>query len=186
MNEIEEKIWNTIVNCDSQFDGVFYYGVITTGIYCRPSCKSKTPNKGNVKIYNTTEQAKEDGLRPCKRCRPDTNVKDSPSEISVLHAKDLLENHYIEDWTLEELSERVYSSPFWLQRRFKEMVGMSPSRYLTKLRIASAKQLLLSTDLTIITIALQTGFKNSSHFSSVFTKQTGMPPSTFRSIMRQQ
>ncbi|WP_180955234.1 bifunctional transcriptional activator/DNA repair enzyme AdaA [Peribacillus deserti] len=184
MNVIEEKVWEAIVTCNVNFDGVFYYGVLTTGIYCRPSCKSKTPKKVNVKIYDTTEEAKADGLRPCKRCQPNQTVIASPSEKVVLQAKELLKNQYSEDWTLQDLSTRVFSSPYWLQRKFKESVGMSPFRYLTHQRIASAEQLLISTDLTITDIALNCGFKTSSHFSSLFTRQKGVPPSTYRLQMK--
>jgi len=67
----DNEKWNSIVNCDSFYDGVFYYGVRTTGIFCRPSCKSKEPLKKNVVFFDRIEDAYSYGLRPCKRCRPD-------------------------------------------------------------------------------------------------------------------
>lgn len=68
---IEEGLWEAIVNNDSSYNGVFYYGVITTGIFCRPSCKSKCPLKEHVRIFESTDEAISADFRPCKRCRPD-------------------------------------------------------------------------------------------------------------------
>jgi len=66
-----DDMWKAIVECDSSYDGTFYYGLRTTKIFCKPSCKSKTPNRENVGIFATPENARRAGLRPCKRCRPD-------------------------------------------------------------------------------------------------------------------
>ena len=65
-----EERWQAVANRDKQADGIFIFGVLTTGIYCRPGCSSKLPNRKNVRFYDTCEQAEEAGLRPCKRCKP--------------------------------------------------------------------------------------------------------------------
>ncbi|MCL6516648.1 Ada metal-binding domain-containing protein [Alicyclobacillus sp.] len=66
-----EDLWHAIVNCDVAYDGRFYYGVVSTGVFCRPSCRSKTPKREHVRIFLTTGEARAAGFRPCKRCKPD-------------------------------------------------------------------------------------------------------------------
>ncbi len=63
--------WQAVVNCDKGYDGLFFYGVTTTGIFCRPACRAKTPRRENVVFFGNAEQAIEAGFRPCKKCRPD-------------------------------------------------------------------------------------------------------------------
>lgn len=71
MNDMtEEEMWKAIVDCDASYDGIFYYGVKTTKIYCRPSCKSKTPKRENIVFFHSKEEAEKAGFRPCRRCKP--------------------------------------------------------------------------------------------------------------------
>jgi AraC family transcriptional regulator of adaptative response / methylphosphotriester-DNA alkyltransferase methyltransferase len=68
-----DTMWDATVSCDKEYDGAFFYAVKTTGIFCRPSCKSRVPNKDNVSFFLNASEAQKAGYRPCKRCRPDFN-----------------------------------------------------------------------------------------------------------------
>lgn len=177
---LNEAIWNAIVNCDERYDNKFLYGVMTTGIFCRPSCKSRTPNRTNVKIYENAEHAMQEGLRPCKRCRPDAPAARSSVNELADAAADVISNHYMDDLTLDQLARQMYVSPYYLQRIFKQATGVSPFAFLTEKRITEAKRLLLETDEPVTSIAFQVGFKNPSHFSVVFAKNVGVSPTQYR------
>ena len=71
MTLTDNEKWDAVVHCDPTYDGQFFYGVKTTGIFCRPSCKSKTPLRENVEFFDEAAVASARGMRPCKRCRPD-------------------------------------------------------------------------------------------------------------------
>ncbi len=85
----EEEKWKAALSCDADYDGQFFYGVKTTGIFCRPSCKSKSPKREHVVFFDTAEQARKYGLRPCKRCRPDLlefqPQKEAAEEIKLIY-----------------------------------------------------------------------------------------------------
>lgn len=183
---MQKEYWEAIVSCDLSYDGVFYYGVKTTLIFCRPSCPSKTPNKENVAIYFDRETPAENGFRPCKRCRPDLFSNLNPREQLIKKTTDFLINNYSCDLSLEDIAKRVYISPFYLQRIFKEEMKMSPAQFLTKKRIEAAKELILHTSLSITVIAYEVGFKSSSHFSTLFRKSVGLSPSDYRPEQKKQ
>jgi AraC family transcriptional regulator of adaptative response / methylphosphotriester-DNA alkyltransferase methyltransferase len=177
-----EEYWKAIVECDKSYDGKFFYGVLTTGIFCRPSCKSRTPKMENVKIYKTITDAQNDGLRPCKRCRPELITGYSSIEQLVENVMEMISHSYATELTLHEIARRTFVSPFYLQRVFKQKTQMSPTQYLMLKRLEVAKSLLETSPLSITQIALRVGFKNSAHFSSIFAKAVGVPPSKYRRI----
>jgi AraC family transcriptional regulator of adaptative response / methylphosphotriester-DNA alkyltransferase methyltransferase len=177
---MDEALWRAIVNCETTFDGKYYYGVITTGIFCRPSCRSRTPNIRNVRIFRSFDEAIASGFRPCKRCRPDKRLHGPDAEI-VENVKKIIENRYYEKLTLAQLSSEVAISPYHLHRIFKRFTGMTPAEYVLQVRIEAAKQALNKQRYSTITeIALALGFNSISHFSSVFKKLTGQTPSDYR------
>ncbi|MGG4488234.1 bifunctional transcriptional activator/DNA repair enzyme AdaA [Metabacillus idriensis] len=174
---MEMKFWNAIVSCDQTYDGIFYYGVRTTGIFCRPSCPSRTPKQENVTIYADIDTPVLDGLRPCKRCRPDELLTRS----IIQTAKAYITDHLTDEITLGKLAEKLYISPFHLQRIFKDATNTSPSQYLLEKRVQRAEQLIRETELPIQEIASAAGFKNAAHFSAVFKKKTNLSPTEYRS-----
>jgi AraC family transcriptional regulator of adaptative response / methylphosphotriester-DNA alkyltransferase methyltransferase len=100
---MNDESWQAIVLSDAAYDGKFYYGVITTGIYCRPSCKSRVPVKTNVKLFENSLQAIAENFRPCKRCKPDGGRL--PNEEWVSQIVSAIESHYSEGLTLGKLAE---------------------------------------------------------------------------------
>jgi AraC family transcriptional regulator, regulatory protein of adaptative response / methylphosphotriester-DNA alkyltransferase methyltransferase len=179
MSLLNEKVmWGAVVNCNEEYDGLFYYAVKSTGICCKPSCKSKTPLKENVLFYPSVPLAIQDGYRPCKRCHPNLHI--SNEEEIVLSVKQVMEREYRNGLALEQLALQVGVSKYHLQRVFKLNTGISPSEYMTKLRMDEAMLRLKTTEETITEIAHAIGYKSSAHFSSVFRHHIGCTPSVYK------
>jgi AraC family transcriptional regulator, regulatory protein of adaptative response / methylphosphotriester-DNA alkyltransferase methyltransferase len=175
---LSDNMWRAIVDCDSSQDGTFFYGVSTTGIFCRPSCRSRTPSKDNVLIFKDVRQALTEQYRPCKRCKPDGLRL--PDQEWVDHIAGWLQNHYTEVVSLERLAGLFHTGSSHLQRTFKRIQGLSPAVYLQQVRLANAREMLESTELSITEIAAATGFTSSAHFATVFLNKTGLTPSRYR------
>lgn len=175
----EEEKWKAALECDASYDGRFYYGVKTTGIFCRPSCKSKSPKRENVEFFDTAEQACESGLRPCKRCRPDL-LEFYPQRENAEKIKDVYDLYFSDhDRLREELSKLGLSRNRILQL-FQNQYEKTPAEYLNALRVASAKKLLADTSDNILPIALQSGFESLSAFYTQFRRVTGLSPNEYR------
>ncbi|HWJ02955.1 MAG TPA: Ada metal-binding domain-containing protein [Verrucomicrobiae bacterium] len=172
--------WQAIVNCDPDFDGKFFYGVLSTKIFCKPSCKSKTPNQTNVRTFDSVEDALRAGLRPCKRCRP--HLSDWPGSESEITKQtiEILKRNFTQPITLQSLANELRIDQFHLHRVFKKITGRTPAVYLQEIRLQESKYLLTSSNLPVTEVALQVGFKSVQHFSTVFKKHTGLSPSTYQ------
>jgi AraC family transcriptional regulator, regulatory protein of adaptative response / methylphosphotriester-DNA alkyltransferase methyltransferase len=175
---MNDEYWQAIVLSDASYDGKFYYGVMTTGIFCRPSCRSRVPVKTNVKLFANSSLAIADNFRPCKRCKPDGGRLPNDEWVALIVS--VIESRYTESLTLDKLAEMFHWSPYHLQRTFKRIQGLSPADFLLKTRIARAKDLLAKTNLSVMDIALAVGIPNTSHFSTQFLNQTGSSPTLFR------
>ena len=176
---IPNEYWNAIIiTNDESYDGLFFYGVKTTNIYCRPSCKSKEPRIENVVIFHHQEDAVHNQFRPCKRCRPDLFIH--PNEEIINELVEWMNHHYQESITLEKLASISNISPFHLQRMFKHSKKMSPLEYINKVRLEKATSFLIDTDKSITAIGMEVGFSNSSYFSTSFKRETGFTPIMFR------
>jgi Adenosine deaminase len=176
----EEIMYQAIITNEQQYDGRFYYAVKTTGIVCRPSCKSKTPNRYNVTFFDSLEEALQQGYRPCKRCRPDLGTHYMPAIDAIETACAIFSQEYDNPTLLRELPLRVGISLSHFQRIFKKEVGVTPKEYLQKTRITKATELLISSNMSIIDICLASGFANMSSFYAAFRDQTGLSPKEFR------
>lgn len=175
----EEEMWQAVLRNDAEYDGIFFYAVKTTGIYCRPSCKSRPPKRENICFFENSEQARQAGFRPCKRCRSDL-IDYQPMKQIAEHVKRKIETLYREQ---AKLSEEV--NGFGVTERriadiFKDEYGMTPKTYADKLRLDKAKQFLIKTDMKIIDIAYSVGFGSLSAFYRFFEKKMGITPSEFR------
>ncbi|WP_440109106.1 bifunctional transcriptional activator/DNA repair enzyme AdaA [Paenibacillus sp. QZ-Y1] len=175
---IDEKYWKAIIENDVSYDGIFYYGVKTTGIFCRPSCKSKAPNVENVFIFSDVEEALTREFRPCKRCKPTGQRVPDQEWISVV--TNYIEHHYGEPLTLDLLASVSHGSPYHLHRVFKRITGMTPVQYIQDKRITEAKRLLTGTQLHIAEVGRHVGISNPAYFISVFRKTTGRTPAIYR------
>lgn len=180
MRGLEEGVmWEAVTSCDNSYDGVFFYAVKTTKIFCRPSCKSRTPLKENVMYFPMFSVAIEQGFRPCKRCRPD--LLEVPNEEAIIQVtQQIIEQESMSALPLDKLAKRVGMSKFHLQRLFKQKTKLSPLQYLTKMRMLKAAFLLESTEVSITDIALIVGYKSSAHFSVIFRKHFQCSPTEYR------
>ena len=119
----DDKAWSAVLQRDRRFDGRFVTGVLTTGIYCRPSCAARHPARGNVRFFADGAEARAAGLRACKRCRPDEVGRD---EAAVLAAIDEIKASEGLP-RLDELAAAVGYSPTHFQRVFTRATGLSPA-----------------------------------------------------------
>jgi AraC family transcriptional regulator of adaptative response / methylphosphotriester-DNA alkyltransferase methyltransferase len=175
---MNEELWQAIVLSDTAYDGKFYYGVKTTRIFCRPSCRSRVPVKENVILFSNASQALSENFRPCKRCKPDGGRL--PNEEWVAQIVHVIETRYAEALALGKLAELFHGSPYHLQRTCTRIQGISPAQFLLQKRIDKAKQMLMNTDLPVMDIAFTVGIPNTSHFSTQFLNITGVTPTAYR------
>ena len=162
-----------ITECNSQYDGKFYTGVITTGIYCLPSCKAKLPNLENVVFFKTREEAIAFGLRGCKRCKSELYPNVLPEWLpAVINNMKKIRDGKLDENILTEMSKTDIST---IRRYFKEHVGMSPMAFHRKLRLEHAKKLIESGD-DYFSAGYDIGYESSSGFREAFKKEFGMSP----------
>lgn len=175
----ENEKWQAVISSDRSYDGKFFYGVRTTGIFCRPSCRAKAPLRENVQYFNEAADALREGFRPCKRCRPDMKLYDPDQEL-VNTAKVMLEDGYAGNVSLEDIAKALGVSSGHLTRLFRRKFNKTPERYLVELRVEKAIELLCDTDGKVLEIAYASGFKSPSSFYRCFREQTGQKPGEHR------
>lgn len=178
-----ERMLDAMRSRDGSFDGRFITGVLTTGIYCLPSCPARKPHAENVRFFPSPRQAREAGLRPCKRCRPD----------------DFYRGHDPDLERVEELAARMRRAPgsfaggeelvaasgagsSKLHQLFRRHFHDTPARLLTRARVEAARRLLLAGDLPVTEVALEVGFESLSAFNANFRRLTAMTPSEYRRL----
>lgn len=181
-NEVsKEEKWNAVISCDKYYDGLFYYAVKTTGIFCRPSCKAKSPLKENTLFFSNIEDAVKEGFRPCKLCRPDLEESNyEPNKKLIQKVKNRLNQNYNKTYNLTAISKEFGVSSSHLTRLFKEYCGQTPNDYVKQIRINKAMRLLNKSNLNILEIAYDVGFKSLSSFYKCFKEKTGYPPNEYR------
>lgn len=174
---------------DARFDGCFFTGVTSTGIYCRPVCRVRTPRRENCRFFPHAAQAERAGFRPCLRCRPELapdaqawSMHDAASILARQAARMLDEPEAWGDDTpsVELLAARLGVSERHLRRIFEAQFGVSPLQYLQTRRLLTAKQLLADTALPVTQVALASGFGSLRRFNAAFTQHYGLSPSRLR------
>src|SRR3954464_172337 len=174
----QEQCWDAVERHDGSFDGDFFFGVMTTGVYCRPSCPSRRPLRKNVRFYATAAEAERDGLRPCKRCRP----LDPERDRATAKVRELcrhIEAHPDEAPGLAELAKRAGLSRFHFQRSFKAVAGVTPKEYVEACRVRKLKgSLRESKDVTEAVYGA--GFGSSSRVYERADTRLGMTPMQYR------
>jgi len=169
-----EKAWQAFTRRDRAFDGRFVIGVLTTGIYCRPSCAARQPRRENVRFFADGGEARAAGLRACKRCLPDEVARD---EAAVLAAIDEIKSSEGAP-QLAELAQAVGYSPTHFQRVFTRSTGLSPAAYARALREERAREA-LSSGRTVTEAIYEAGFEAPSRFYDSMEGKLGMAPSAW-------
>lgn len=176
-----ERCWKAVLERDRTRDGTFYYGVRTTGVYCRPSCASRRPNRANVRFYGSPDAAEAEGLRPCRRCRPRSVAPGDPAIERLRRLCEYIDGHADERLTLAGLSRRAKMSPSHFQRRFTAIVGVSPKQYVDARRMATFKSLLRAPREDQVTGAIfGAGYGSLSRVYEKVDTRLGMTPMEYR------
>lgn len=176
-----ETMWQAIVECNISFDSRFIYAVKTTNIYCRPSCRSKTPNQQNVSFFTKPAEAEKEGYRACKRCQPQLNDGSyEPYDQVITDTIAILNKNYNKRLLLGDLALQVGVSRFHLNRIFKDKTGTTPRIYKEKVRIEKAKELFISSSASSSEVCYLIGYESLSSFYKAFQKHVGYPPKEFR------
>lgn len=173
-----EACWAAVTARDANHDGHFFFGVVTTGIFCRPSCPARRPRRANVRFYGTPADAERDGLRACKRCRP-AHISGEIAAVRAVCA--YIDTHCDsgEPLTLARLAERADMTPARLRQRFRATVGLTPRQYVEARRFGTLKQALR--DGTPVTDAIyDAGFASASRVYEQTDARLGMTPNAFR------
>jgi AraC family transcriptional regulator of adaptative response / DNA-3-methyladenine glycosylase II len=166
---------------DARFDGLFFVGVKSTGIYCRSVCTARTPKPASCRFFETAAAAEKAGFRPCLLCRPELAPAHLAPERSLAHAIGArLQATAVEAGSVEELARRSGFSTRHLRRLVRTAFGVTPVELAQTHRLLFAKKLLQETALPISEVALQAGFRSLRRFHALYAARYGFPPSRLR------
>lgn len=168
---------------DARFDGRFYVGVVTTGIYCRPICAARTPKRENVRFYATAAGASAAGLRACRRCRPDT----VPGSRNWDHSGDLAQralrligSGFADEVGVAGLAGHLFVSERQLRRVVLQRSGATPKQLIQTRRAQTARLLIDQTTMTMAEVSLTAGFGSLRQFNEVIQQEFGASPTDLR------
>jgi AraC family transcriptional regulator of adaptative response/methylated-DNA-[protein]-cysteine methyltransferase len=176
--DLDHFRWRAVLIRDRAADRQFVYAVRSTGIYCRPSCPSRRPDRSRVEFFATAADAEHAGFRPCKRCRPQDTAAADPWVEKIRRACVYLTN--VEGHpSLATLARRLGGSPYHLQRHFKRLVGVTPREFADAVRLQKVKRRLRG-GVDVTTAVLDAGYGSSSRFYERAAARLGMRPSRYR------
>lgn len=172
----EHEMREAIAARDTSSDGQFFYGVITTGVFCQPSCSARPAKPKNLRFFPTIESAMVAGFRPCKRCQPTEGI---PRVTRLVEIARHIEEHADERLTLANLADMAGLSPSRLQKIFKEAFGVSPKAYQDAVRMQHFKQSLKEGN-SVTDAIFSSGFGSISRVYGEATRNIGMTPKVYR------
>ena len=186
-----DAAYQAVTARDARFDGLWFVGVTSTRVYCRPICRVRTPKRENCRFFDTPAQAEAAAFRPCLKCRPEIAPGPGPSlrwtvmdasRTLAVQAADELDKHATRDDapSVTAMAQRLGVSDRHLRRIFSAEHGVTPVQYLQTRRLLLAKQLLTDTRLPIAQVALTSGFKSLRRFNAAFADNYRMSPSRLR------
>lgn len=177
-----QLLYKIVCARDKRYDGRFYCGVRTTGIYCRPICPAR-PKLENITFYRSSTEAENAGFRPCMRCRPDLapfSAQWDGTAAIVGRALTMISTGDADDISLSKFSEKLGISDRHLRRLFEEHLGASPIDVAASKRLHLAKQLLSQSNLSVTEIAFASGYKSIRRFNEAFREKFHVAPSSVR------
>lgn len=183
MKRRDEIFYEAYTARDARFDGVFFLGVTSTGIFCRPICPARTAKRDNCRFFATAAEAARAGFRPCLRCRPElapgaAPVDDARRITQLIVSR--LEEPFGGETNVEELARDHEVSSRQLRRIVRGQLGVSPRELLQAERLRVARRLLVETELRVIDVAFASGFGSLRRFNDAFIRECGMTPTVFR------
>ncbi|WP_112311295.1 bifunctional DNA-binding transcriptional regulator/O6-methylguanine-DNA methyltransferase Ada [Pseudogemmobacter bohemicus] len=171
--------WHRILARDAAADGHFVYAVVTTGIYCRPSCPSRRAKPQNIRFFDAPRAAEAAGFRPCLRCNPkgpslaQTNAALVAEACRLIEASDVLPK-------LDDLAARIGLSPFWFHRQFRAVTGLTPRQWAVAHRSRRVRAELADRKESVTSAIFGAGFGSNSRFYERSDEVLGMTPTAFR------
>src|SRR5689334_11239189 len=184
MSTERKALYKALTARDPRFDGVFFTGVTSTGVYCRPICPAKTPKEANCQFFNGPQEAEAAGFRPCLRCRPELAPGNAPVDdsqrIAQLIVQRLEDGTLSDDAGLEAIADQFELSSRQIRRIVQKELGVSPIQLLQTRRLLLAKQLLTETKLPVTEIAFSSGFASLRRFNDAFNARYGLSPTRLR------
>ncbi|HKY04071.1 MAG TPA: bifunctional transcriptional activator/DNA repair enzyme AdaA, partial [Blastocatellia bacterium] len=169
--------WQAVQAKDARFNGLFVYGVRSTGIYCRPSCPSRRPRREQVEFFHSCEAAEKGGFRECLRCRPRRVEARDPRAEMVLRACRAIEARGEAGISLDALSEELAVSPHHLHRVFKKITGVTPRQYSAAFRLEGFKARIRNGE-GVTRAIYESGYGSSSRLYEKSSEHLGMTPAT--------
>lgn len=180
LRELEREVyWQAVETRDARFDGVFVYGVRSTGVYCKPSCPSRRPRRDKVALFHAREEAEGAGFRACLRCKPREAATPDPRTELVLRVCRRIEECEGVAPSLEELGAEACVSPHHLQRTFKSLTGITPRQYAAALRLRLFKSR-VKEGVDVTAAMYDAGYGSSSRLYEQASERLGMTPATYR------
>ncbi len=183
MDITPELCWNAVRTRDRRFDGRFFVGVTSTGIYCRPICPARTPARRNVRFFASAAAAEAAGHRPCRRCRPETAPGSAAwlgTSATVARALRLIEDGALDEGSVEALAGRLGVTGRWLRALFAEQLGASPLDVAQTRRVHLARRLLDETRLPMEDVAAASGFGSARRLREALRRTFRRPASELR------
>lgn len=176
--DTEEERWQAVKRRDGRAAGSFLYAVTSTGVYCRPGCASRRPQRRNVRFFDTDAEAWAAGFRPCLRCRPGKMSPEERLQETVVRACRRLETS-TGKITVKNLSEDAGLSPSHFHRVFKRFVGVTPGQYAAGHRAARFRRSLAHGG-KIADAVYEAGYSSGSRAYQAVGRRMGMKPSSYR------
>jgi AraC family transcriptional regulator of adaptative response / DNA-3-methyladenine glycosylase II len=184
MDQERRRLYKALAARDRRFDGVFFVGVTSTGIYCRPICPVRTPKAANCRFFSTAQETEQAGFRPCLRCRPELAPGSAPVDDAQRIAQLIVQR--LEDGLpgdragLEAIADQFELSSRQIRRIVQKELGVPPIQLLLTRRLLLAKQLLTDTSLPVTEIAFASGFSSVRRFNDAFGSRYRLSPTRLR------
>jgi AraC family transcriptional regulator of adaptative response / DNA-3-methyladenine glycosylase II len=177
------QCYEALLTRDARFDGRFFIAVKSTGIYCRPICRVRTPMRKNCTFFSHAAAAEVAGYRPCKRCRPELAPGNSPMEVSSQLARRTayyIGDDFLAEHSLSDLADELGVTDRQMRRVFHDEFGVSPVAFWQTQRLLLAKQLLTDSQMPVSSVAHASGFKSLRRFNALLKARYRMSPSELR------
>jgi AraC family transcriptional regulator of adaptative response / DNA-3-methyladenine glycosylase II len=182
-----DTCYRAVLARDPRFDGRFYTGVTSTGVYCRPVCPARTPARQNMRFYPHAGAAEAAGFRACRRCRPETGPGSPEWNVRADlagRAVRLIADGYVDEHGVDGLARRLAVTERHLRRLLVAELGAGPLALARSMRMQTARRLLAETAMPITEIAFASGFSSVRQFNATFLDSYGKPPSSLRPVLR--
>lgn len=183
LTERDDALYAAFKAKDTRFDGRFFVGISSTGVYCRPVCWARQAKRSSCTFFSSAAEAEQAGYRPCLLCRPElapgNSLVDATSALARKAAR-LLEENCGNGQSLEQLAARLGCTDRHLRRVFLDEYHVTPVQYLQTCRLLLAKNLLTDTDLSVLEVAMAAGFGSLRRMNDLFQKQYKLSPTALR------